>query len=73
MHRGHCTYLLEDERQFVTPEAIRATVLVGEPDEIIEILREREQAGLKEVLLLPPMEFAEEILTDFAEQVMARY
>ena len=73
VHRGHCTYLLEDERQFVTPEAIRATVLVGEPDEIIEILRERERAGLNEVLLLPPMEFAEEMLTDFAEQVMARY
>ena len=66
-HLGHCTYLLEDERQFVTPGAIRAMDgLVGEPDEIIEMLRERERAGLKEVLLLPPMEFAEELLTDFA-------
>ena len=37
------------------------------------MLRERERAGLKEVLLLPPMEFAEELLTDFAGQVMARY
>ena len=74
VHLGHCTYLLEDERQFVTPEAIRAMGgLVGEPDEIIEMLRERERAGLKEVLLLPPMEFAEELLTDFAGQVMARY
>ena len=75
VHEGHCTYLLEDERQFVTPEAIRGSgsILVGEPDEIIATLRERERAGLKEILLLPPMEFAEEMLTDFAEQVMARY
>ena len=74
VHVGHCTYLLEDERQFVTPEAIRVGCgLVGEPDEIVEMLRERERAGLKETLLLPPMEFAEDMLTDFAEQVMGRY
>ena len=74
VHLGHCTFLVEEERQFVTPEAIRASGgLVGEPDEIVEMLRERERAGLKEVFLLPPMEFAEEMLTDFAGQVMARY
>jgi hypothetical protein len=29
--------------------------------------------GLKEVTLLPPMEFARDCYREFAEQVMARY
>jgi len=74
VHDGHCTYLAPAERQFVTPELIRASGgLVGEPDEIVEMLRERELAGLQEVTLLPPMAQARECFQEFAEQVIARY
>ena len=70
IHNGHCTFLMSEERRFVTPAAIRGTCLVGEPSEIIEQLRVAEQAGLQEVTLLPPMEFSRKVLKDFAEQVM---
>lgn len=74
VHDGHCTYLMPEEREFVTPELIRASGgLVGEPDEIIEMLREQERGGLKEVTLLPPMEFARECYADFAKHVIERY
>ena len=74
IHDGHCTYLAPEERQFVTPELIRASGgLVGEPDEIVEMLRERERAGLQEVTLLPPMDQARECFKEFAEQVIERY
>ena len=74
IHDGHCTYLVPAERRFVTPATIRASGgLVGEPDEIIEMLRAQEAMGLKEVTLLPPMEFARDCYREFAEQVMARY
>ena len=56
IHEGHCTFGTSEDRRCMVPELIRASGgLVGEPAEIIEMLRERESAGLKEVTLLPPM------------------
>jgi hypothetical protein len=62
-----------EERRFVTPKAIQGSCLVGEPAELIDHLRKAEKAGLKEVSLLPPMDYARKVITDFAEQVMKRY
>jgi alkanesulfonate monooxygenase SsuD/methylene tetrahydromethanopterin reductase-like flavin-dependent oxidoreductase (luciferase family) len=74
VHDGHCTYLMPEERKFVTPEMIRASGgLVGEPDEIIAMLRDQESAGLKEVTLLPPMAVARKSYADFARHVIERY
>lgn len=74
IHNGHCTFMMEEERRFVTPAMIRASGgLVGEPDEIIEMLRAQERMGLKEVTLLPPMACARECFADFATHVIERY
>jgi alkanesulfonate monooxygenase SsuD/methylene tetrahydromethanopterin reductase-like flavin-dependent oxidoreductase (luciferase family) len=74
LHLGHATFLVPEERDLVTPELIRASgTLVGEPDEIIERLREQEAAGLHEVVLLPALEHARDVFRDFAEQVIPRY
>ncbi len=74
IHEGHCTYLVPAERRFVTPNTIRAAGgLVGEPDEIIDMLRRGERAGLREVTLLPPMANARKIYKDFADHVIERY
>ncbi|MCS6924278.1 MAG: LLM class flavin-dependent oxidoreductase [Candidatus Binatia bacterium] len=73
IHNGHCTFLVPEERRFITPEVIRGTCLVGEPHEILAQLRRAEQEGLKEVNLLPPMAHSRKVLKDFAEQVMKRY
>ena len=73
IHNGHCTFLVPEERRFVTPETIRGTCLVGEPDEIIDSLRTSEKAGLKEVTLLPSMDRARDVYSDFAKHVIERY
>jgi alkanesulfonate monooxygenase SsuD/methylene tetrahydromethanopterin reductase-like flavin-dependent oxidoreductase (luciferase family) len=74
VHEGHCTYLHPDERQFVTPELIRASGgLVGEPAEILDALRAHERAGLNEVTLLPPMACARECFSEFAKHVIEEY
>ena len=74
VHLGHCAFLPPEERRFITEELIRATGgLVGTPDEIIAMLRERESMGLDEVTLLPAMAEARRNLSDFAEKVIARY
>jgi alkanesulfonate monooxygenase SsuD/methylene tetrahydromethanopterin reductase-like flavin-dependent oxidoreductase (luciferase family) len=74
VHLGHCAFLPAEERRFITEDLIRATGgLVGTPDEIIAMLREREAMGLSEITLLPAMDAARRNLEDFAEQVIRRY
>ncbi len=73
VHNGHCTFLVPEERRFITPEAIQGSCLVGEPAEIIDKIRLAEKAGLQEITLLPPMASARKVFTDFAEHVMKAY
>jgi alkanesulfonate monooxygenase SsuD/methylene tetrahydromethanopterin reductase-like flavin-dependent oxidoreductase (luciferase family) len=73
IHEGHCTYLVPAERRFVTARGIRAAALVGEPDEIVEQIRAAERAGLREVVLLPPMAYARKVFREFAEHVIRRF
>ena len=74
VHLGHCAFLPQEERRFITEDLIRATGgLVGTPDEIVAMLREREAMGLGEITLLPAMAEARRNLGDFAKQVIARY
>lgn len=73
IHDGHATFLQEGERRFVTPEAIKASCLVGEPDEIVEQVRGLERAGLTEISLLPPADYQSDVLRDFAELVMPHF
>ncbi|MGH7987944.1 MAG: LLM class flavin-dependent oxidoreductase [Candidatus Binataceae bacterium] len=73
IHEGHGTFLQPEERQYVTPEAIRGTCLAGEPDELITRIRAMEQAGFRELLILPPADTQREVLREFAEQVMPAF
>jgi alkanesulfonate monooxygenase SsuD/methylene tetrahydromethanopterin reductase-like flavin-dependent oxidoreductase (luciferase family) len=74
VHLGHCAFVPPEERRFVTEDLIRSTGgLVGTPDEIIAMLREREAMGLQEITLLPAMATARRNLRDFAEKVIAKY
>jgi alkanesulfonate monooxygenase SsuD/methylene tetrahydromethanopterin reductase-like flavin-dependent oxidoreductase (luciferase family) len=74
VHEGHCTYLVPEERRFITPEVIRASGgLVGTPEEILAMLKQHEAAGLREVTLLPPLANARELLREFAREVMAKW
>jgi hypothetical protein len=71
---GHCTFLPAEERRFITEDLIRSTGgLVGPPDEIIGMIREREAMGLNEITLLRAMAEAPRTLRDFAEKVIKRY
>ncbi len=73
LHEGHCTYLVPEERRFVTPAVIGTSGgLVGTPDEIVEMLKIQERAGLAEVTLLPPMAHARELFREFAQHIMPR-
>ncbi len=73
IHDGHCTYMQKDERQFVTPEAIKATCMVGTPEEIVSDIRTLEKNGIKEINLLPAADFATDVYRDFATQIFPAF
>ena len=73
IHNGHCTFMQPEERRFVTPEAIKATCVVGTPEEIVTELRGMEKNGLKELNLLPAADEAKRVYRDFAESIFPAF
>ena len=70
VHIGHCSFCPPSERRFITPEMIEGTAMVGTPEELAEKIRMAEAAGLKEVSLLPGIDYARETARDFMEKVV---
>jgi 5,10-methylenetetrahydromethanopterin reductase len=71
IHAGHCTYVLPEEQELLTPELIEATCLVGTPEEIVTQVRDLEATGLQQIMLLPSLNSQYPFLQRFSEQVMA--
>ena len=72
VHRGHCCWVEPDEERFVTRESIEATCMVGTADDLVARLHALEDAGLTQVMILPPLACKEKVLRDVAEHVMPR-
>ncbi|HKV56585.1 MAG TPA: LLM class flavin-dependent oxidoreductase [Candidatus Binataceae bacterium] len=72
LHVGHCTFLPQRERKFVTPATIRASTIVGPREEIIDRLRELERAGLDQVCLSPPMDGFDEYIDEVSREIIER-
>lgn len=72
IHDGHCTFVRDDEMEFVTEELIRQTCIVGTPDEIVTKLGELSDAGLDEIMMLPAPETQVRFGRQFAEEIMPR-
>jgi alkanesulfonate monooxygenase SsuD/methylene tetrahydromethanopterin reductase-like flavin-dependent oxidoreductase (luciferase family) len=70
LHLGHCMFVPERERRFVTAATIRATTLVGHRDEIIERLRLLERAGLSQIFLNPPLDDFNYYVDDFSREII---
>ena len=73
IHDGHLVYLQPEERRYVSADAIRASCLVGSPDEIIEHVQRLAAGGVKEIDLWPPMDCERKVLADFAKYVMPAF
>jgi 5,10-methylenetetrahydromethanopterin reductase len=69
-HLGHNCWVEPDEERFVTPALIEATCLVGSAPELARRLRELGDAGLTQVVILPPLEAKERVLRRVADEVM---
>ena len=72
-HGSHYGHLDPDEARFVTPETIRIFCVAGQPDEIIEQLKNLEQQGLDGVNFIAPIDRQYDVCDEFAREVIARY
>ncbi len=72
IHAGHCTYVLPEEEELITPELIREVCIAGTPEEIIDQVRKLEARGLQQIMLLPSLETQYGFLQDFATHVMEK-
>lgn len=70
IHQGHNCWVEPDEEQFVTRELLEATCLIGTPESLARQLADLHAAGLRQVVLLPPLAAKERTLTDVATKVM---
>ena len=71
-HHSHYGHLDVDEARFVTPEMIRSFCIAGQPEEIIEQLRELESQGLTGINFIAPVDRQYEMCHEFAETVITR-
>ena len=70
IHDGHCTFLRDDERPFVTEELIRGTCIVGTAEEVAAKLGQLGEAGLDEIMMLPAPGLQVKVGQEFAHQVL---
>ena len=72
VHRGHLSHLLPGEAGVLTDEVIRATTLTGTAAEIVQVLRELEEAGLRGVMLNPAPHLVREAVREYADKIAPR-
>lgn len=69
-HLGHNCWVIPEEERFVTRELIERSCLVGEPDDLRERIADLEDAGLDQVVVLPPLAAKEAVIGDIARELI---
>ena len=72
LHASHYSYLDPAEAKFVTPDMIKQFCIAGQPEEIVEQLRELERQGLNGVNFITPQDRRYRTIEDFARNVIAK-
>ena len=72
LHESHYSYLDPEEARFITPEVIRNFTIAGQPEEIVEQLKELESQGLNAINFIFPLNQQYRLIEDFADKVMSR-
>jgi 5,10-methylenetetrahydromethanopterin reductase len=70
IHQGHNCWVLPEEERFVTAELLDTTCMIGTADELARRVSALDEAGLGQIVLLPPLAAKERVLTDVATKVI---
>jgi alkanesulfonate monooxygenase SsuD/methylene tetrahydromethanopterin reductase-like flavin-dependent oxidoreductase (luciferase family) len=71
-HEFHYTHLHPGEAELIDADLIRATCLVGEPEELVERIRDLERQGLQELMFATGVSEKFRLAEDFTRRVMSR-
>lgn len=69
-HLGHNCWVIPEEERFVTPALIDASCLVGTPEWLRGRIAELDDAGLDQLVILPPLDEKEAVVADIARHLM---
>ena len=70
IHAGHNCWVIPEEEQFLTPEVLKASALIGTRDELIDQLSGVYEAGLDQVMILPYFDTRFDVLEDVGKHVV---
>ena len=70
IHAGHNCWVLEEEEQFLTPEVLTSSSMIGTAAELIERIRAMDEAGLSQIMILPNFDTRFDVLERVAKDVM---
>jgi alkanesulfonate monooxygenase SsuD/methylene tetrahydromethanopterin reductase-like flavin-dependent oxidoreductase (luciferase family) len=73
VHEGHLIYMKPGEERYVDDQLVRTMTLTGRGAEIIERLKQLEQAGVKQVAIQVVWPYGREMIEDFSREVIAKY
>ena len=69
---GHNCWVIPEEERFVTKDLIERSCLVGTADQFRERVAELDDAGLDQIVLLPPLDSKEAVVADVARELIER-
>jgi alkanesulfonate monooxygenase SsuD/methylene tetrahydromethanopterin reductase-like flavin-dependent oxidoreductase (luciferase family) len=72
IHAGHNCWVLPEEEQFLTPEVLRASSMIGTAEELRERLAGLAASGLHQVMILPNFDTRFEVLEDVARELIGK-
>lgn len=72
LHQSHYSYLDPDEVRFITPEMIKKFCIAGQPEEIVEQLRDLEKQGLHAINFIAPLDQRYRVIEEFSRKVMTK-
>ena len=73
MHYGHVIFLQPGEEKYLTPELIRMSTLTGPAGELIERIKELEEAGITNVAIHLSGSDARDLVQEFGREVISKY
>lgn len=72
MHASHYSHLDPEEARFVTPDLIKVFCIAGQPEEIVEQLRDLEKQGLNAISFIATEDKRYRSIEDFSRLVMSK-
>ncbi|MGH1493697.1 MAG: LLM class flavin-dependent oxidoreductase [Acidimicrobiales bacterium] len=70
VHAGHNCWVIPEEERFLTKELMEATCLIGTEEQLIERLRDLNDVGLDQIMILPPFDPRYEVLEKVGSDIL---